>query len=138
MRRTVEVMLGLAIALDVGYWTIWFTHRDWLASEHTAAYYAFENAFPLADLWIGVACVLALVALRLRRPTALLWLLCAGSAGLYLFGMDFLYDVEHGIFGKGGGGAAEAVIVTLTLTLVFSLTVLRWSWTRREELLQGS
>ena len=39
--------------------------------------------------------------------------MCAGSAGLYLFGMDFLYDVENGIFAKGGGGAFEAVIVVL-------------------------
>ncbi len=45
---------------------------------------------------------------------------------LYLFGMDFLYDLEHGIFGKGGGGAVEAVIVALTL--VFSLTALRYGW----------
>ena len=99
------------------------------------AYYEFENAFPLADLWLGVACVLALVALRRRSATQLLWLLCAGSAGLYLFGMDFLYDVEHGIFAKGGGGAFEALIVALTL--VFSMTLLTWSWRHRAELLAG-
>jgi hypothetical protein len=80
--------------------------------------------------------VLALVTLHRRRPSALLWLVCAGSAGLYLFGMDFLYDVEHGIFAKGGGGAFEAVIVALTLT--FSLTLLVWSWRHRGELLSGS
>jgi hypothetical protein len=47
---------------------------------------------------------------------------------MYLFGMDFLYDVEHGIFTAGGGGVIEAVIVALTL--VFSLTVLRYAWTQ--------
>jgi hypothetical protein len=47
--------------------------------------------------------------------------------------MDFLYDVEHGIFAKGGGGVFEAVIVLLTL--VFSTTLLSWSWRHREELL---
>ena len=133
MRRTVEAMLVVAILLDVAYWSIWFTQRDWIASEHRQAYYDFENAFPLADLWLGVACVLALVAMRRRAGTQLLWLLCAGSAGLYLFGMDFLYDVEHGIFAKGGGGAFEALIVLLTL--VFSVTLLRWSWSHRQELL---
>ena len=135
MRRLIEVMLVVAIALDVAYWTIWFTNRDWIASEHSHAYYEFENAFPLADLWLGVVCVLALVTLRQRRPSALLWLVCAGSAGLYLFGMDFLYDVENGIFTKGGGGAFEAVIVALTLA--FSVTVLSWSWRHRGELLSG-
>jgi hypothetical protein len=121
-------MLGIAIVIDLAYWSIWFADRDVLASEHTEAYYDFENAFPLADLWLGVACLLALLALRREHRSAAFWLVCAGSAGLYLFGMDFLYDVEHGIFTSGGGGVIEAVIVALTLA--FSLTVLRFAWAR--------
>ncbi|MFL6024313.1 MAG: hypothetical protein ACJ72O_13325 [Marmoricola sp.] len=132
-QRTIEAMLAIAILLDITYWTLWFAQRDWIASEHSHAYYEFENAFPLADFWLGVACVLALVTVRTGRPSALLWLVSAGSAGLYLFGMDFLYDVENSIFAKGGGGAFEAVIVALTL--VFSVTLLRWSWAHRGELL---
>ena len=135
MRRWIEAMLAAAIVIDVAYWSIWFTQRDWIASEHRKAYYEFENAFPLADLWLGLACVLALVTLRAGRPSALLWLLSAGSAGLYLFCMDFLYDVDNGIFTKGGGGAFEAVIVALTL--LFSVTILSWSWRHRGELLSG-
>lgn len=122
-------MLGIAIAIDIAYWTIWFLDRDVLASEHTQAYYDFENAFPLADLWLGVVCVLALVTLRRESRSATFWLTCAGSAGMYLFGMDFLYDVENGIFTSGGGGAIEALIVALTL--VFSVTVLRFAWNRQ-------
>jgi uncharacterized membrane protein len=80
-----------------------------------------------------MTCLLALLALRAGRPIALFWLICTGSAGAYLFGMDFLYDVENGIFAKGGGGAFEAGIVAVTL--VFSVTILRFAWTRREELL---
>ena len=135
MRRAIEVMLVVAIVLDVAYWTLWFTERSWIASEHRSAYYEFENAFPLADLWLAATCVLALVALRRHRPTALLWLLCAGSAGVDLCSMDLLYDVEHGIFVKGGGGAFEALIVLLTV--IFSTTALLWSWRHREELLAG-
>jgi len=136
MKRTIEVMLVGAIVLDVAYWSIWFTSRDTLASEHSTAYYEFENAFPLADAWLGLACLLALVALRQARPSAHFWLICAGSAGLYLFGMDFLYDVENGIFTSGGGGVIEACIVAITLA--FSLTALRYAWTRRDALLAGS
>jgi hypothetical protein len=128
MRRTVQAMLVIAILVDIAYWTIWFTDRDALASKHTRAYYDFENAFPLADLWLGVACVLALAGTVRGTRSAAFWLTCAGSAGMYLFGMDFLYDVEHGIFTSGGGGAIEAVIVALTL--VFAVTVLRYAWTR--------
>src|SRR3954470_11355442 len=135
MRRIIVVLLVGALVLDLAYWSIWFTSRDTLASEHRAAYYEFENAFPLADAWLGLACLLALVALRRRRPSAHFWLVCAGSAGLYLFGMDLLYDVEHGILTSGGGGAVEAAIVAVTL--VFSLTVLRFAWTRRDALLAG-
>jgi len=129
----VIVMLVVAIALDVAYWSIWFVQRDWLASEHTQAYYDFENAFPLADAWLGIACVLALVTLVRRRPSALLSLIATGAAGLYLGCMDLLYDVEHRIFGRGGGGAFEAVIVAVTW--VFSLTALRFAWTHRGDLL---
>jgi hypothetical protein len=136
MRRTIEVMLVLAIVLDLVYWTLWFAQRDWIASESRQAYCEFENAFPLADAWLGVACVCALVTLRRRRPSALFWLIASGSAGLYLFGMDFLYDVENGIFATGVGGLFEAVIVTLTLA--FSLTALTWSWRERGELLGGA
>ncbi|WP_028652835.1 hypothetical protein [Nocardioides halotolerans] len=135
MRRTIEVMLVGALVLDVAYWSIWFTDRDVLASEHRAAYYEFENAFPLADAWLGLACLLALVALRQQRPSAHFWLICSGAAGLYLFCMDFLYDVQHDIFTSGGGGAFEAFIVAVTL--VFSLTLLRFAWTRRDALLAG-
>ena len=75
------------------------------------------------------------MTLTRRHDSALFWLLCAGSAALYLFAMDLLYDLEHGIFTKGGGGAFEAVIVLLTG--VFSVTVLTWSWRHRGELLSG-
>ena len=134
-QRAIEAILVVALVIDVAYWAIWFSDRTWLASEHRAAYYEFENAFPLADLWLGLACLLALVSLLQHRPAAHFWLVCAGSAGLYLFGMDVLYDLEHGILAKGGGGAAEAVIVAVTL--VFSVTVLRFAWTRRDALLAG-
>jgi hypothetical protein len=133
MRRWIQVMLVIALIIDVAYWSIWFIRREWLASEHTQAYYDFENAFPLADLWLGIAIVMALLALRTGRPSALLWLICSGAAGLYLGSLDLLYDLEHGIFAMGAGGAIEAGIVVLTW--IFSITLLRWSWTHRDELL---
>lgn len=136
MRRTIQVMLVVAIILDITYWTLWFASRDSIASLHTRAYYDFENAFPLADLWLGVACVMALVTLTTARPAALFWLISAGAAGLYLGCMDLLYDLENDIFASGGGGIFEAVIVLLTW--VFALTALTWSWRHRDELLAGS
>jgi len=135
-RGVIQGMLVGAIVLDVAFWAVWFTKREWLASEHSRAYYEFENAFPLADLWLGLACLFALVTMRRRSPSALFWLLCAGSAGMYLFCMDFLYDVDNGIFGRGSAGVIEGLIVLVTLA--FSVTVLRWSWSHRGELLSGT
>jgi len=135
-RGVIQGMLVGAIVLDVAFWSVWFTKREWLASEHSCAYYEFENAFPLADLWLGLACLFALVTMRRRSPSALFWLLCAGSAGMYLFCMDFLYDVDNGIFGRGSAGVIEGLIVLVTLA--FSVTVLRWSWSHRGELLSGT
>ncbi len=133
MRRFIVGMLVAAILLDVVYWTLWFTDRSAIASLDTQAYYQFENAFPLADAWLGLTCVMALVTLLRGSERALFWLIAAGSAGAYLGSMDLLYDLENGIFTTGGGGAFELVIVILTWA--FSLTVLSWSWRHREELL---
>jgi hypothetical protein len=135
MRRVILGMLVVAVVLLIAYWSIWFIDRSVLASETRAAYYEFEQAFPLADAWLGVACVVSFVTLWRRMPSALFWLVAAGASGLYLFGMDFLYDVQHDIYTRGGGGAIEAVIVGLTL--VFSVTVLYYAWRHRAELLAG-
>lgn len=132
-RIGIQRMLAVAILIDVLYWTLWFTSRSSVASDTRAAYVEFENAFPLADAWLGFACLTAFVALRRWSATALLWLIAAGGAGLYLFGMDVLYDLEHGIYGKGVGGVIEAAINVVTL--VFSLVVLRWAWTERDPIL---
>ena len=133
MRKVIAGMLVVALVLDVVYWTLWYTDRSLIESETTQAYYDFENAFPLADAWLGFAALAALITLRRQQPAALFWLIATGSAAAYLFCMDFLYDVEHDIFTKGGGGAFEAGIVAVTL--VFSVTLLRWSWANRDELL---
>ncbi len=129
-------MLVVAVVINVAYWTIWFTNRSWVESDTTEEYVAFENAFPLADAWLGLTCVLAFVALGRRSPTALMWLIAAGSAGLYLFAIDVLYDLQNGIYGKGSGGITEAGINLITL--VFSVIALRWAWSRRDSLLAGS
>lgn len=133
MRRVTSLLLVGAVLVDLAYWAIWFTQREWLASQRTRAYYDFENAFPLADTWLAVAALVALVALTRRSSSALFWLVCAGSAGVYLFCMDVLYDVQHGIFRLGTPGALEALVVALTLA--FSGTILAWSWRHRGVLL---
>ena len=134
-RRRVIWVLAAVVVLDVAYWVAWYADRSLVASNTRPAYYEFENAFPLADAWLALCCLGALVGLRRRSATAVLWLLMAAGAGYYLFGMDVLYDLENGIWWSSGGGAVELVINLLTAAVATLL--LRWTWLNRAELLSA-
>ena len=133
--RRLTIAGVIALAVLVAYWALWYAARGVVQSDDSHAYYDFENAFPLADAWLGACVLLAVRAVRSGRPSALLWLLTGGGAGVYLFCMDVLYDLEHGIYATGAGGIIELGINLLTLG--FSLWFLRWSWTRRDALLSS-
>jgi hypothetical protein len=132
-RRVMAGLLVVAALVMVAYWVAWFAHRSLVASETGLPYTQFEDAFPLADGWLALCLVAGAYCVMARRKAAVLWLLAGGGAGLYLFGMDVLYDIQHGIWGKGANGIVELVINIVTLGL--SLFVLRWTWTRRDGLL---
>lgn len=135
-RRWVLVLLVGTVVVDIGYWTVWFAHRSWLASDATVAYISFENAFPLADAWLGLCAVLALAALLRRSAQALLWLLACGSAAGYLLGMDVLYDLEHQVWWTSGAAGWIELGVNVA-TAVVAATLLTWAWRHREELQRG-
>ena len=126
-------VLLVAALLIVAYWVAWLAHRSLVASETSLGYTQFEDAFPLADGWLALCLVAASYCLVTARRAALFWLLAGGGAGLYLFSMDVLYDLQHGVWGKGGNGVMELVINLVTLGL--SVFVLQWAWTRRDALL---
>jgi hypothetical protein len=128
----VVAALVIAVAAMATYWALWFADRSVVASETARSYVQFENAFPLADGWLTICLLGALVALGRRSSLALFWLLAGGGAGLYLFCMDVLYDAEHGVWARGAGGAIEAAINALTVTL--SGLLLRWAWRNRRVL----
>jgi hypothetical protein len=132
-RRAMAGLLLAAALLIAAYWLAWLAHRSLVASETGAAYTQFEDAFPLADGWLALCLVAAAYCLVTARRAALFWLLAGGGAGIYLFAMDVLYDLQHGIWGKGANGVTELVINLVTLAL--SLFVLRWAWVRRDALL---
>jgi hypothetical protein len=137
-RRFAVGVLLAAAALTVAYWVVWFLiDRSILASDTRIAYYEFENAFPLADGWLVLCLIGAAVQLLRRRGTALLWLLAGAGAGLYLAGMDILYDLEHQIWFQGGSGGLIELTINI-LTVVASLGLLLWSWRRRAALMAGN
>src|SRR5437764_12207925 len=126
-RRRLITVLVIVTAIDIAYWVAWYADRSLVASNARSAYYEFENAFPLADAWLTVALIGAAWTLSHHSPMALFWLLAGGGAGLYLFGMDVLYDLENGIWwNSGAGGVIELVINVITLAV--SIWLLRWAW----------
>src|SRR5579859_447931 len=98
-RRFMIGLLWFGSLATIAYWIVWYgVNRSWLATADTATYYAFENAFPLADAWMAFTAGLGAIALQRRAQSALLWMLLAGSASLYLSAMDTLFDLENGIY----------------------------------------
>ena len=132
-RPRLIAMLTFTSVLLVAYWAAWFGDQGIVASDHTAEYIAFEQSFPLADAWLLGANLMAIIQLRRRRPSALLWLIVLGGAGVYLCALDVLYDVEHGIYAKGEAGATELAINLVTGLL--SVGLLAFGWRARHELL---
>ncbi len=125
----------VAFVLIVAYWVIWFgIDRNLLASSHVPAYYTFENAFPGADGWLALALLLGVTGIVRRRPSAVLWTLLAGGAGIYLGCMDVLFDLENGIYTVHAGADASAPVIEgaiNVITFTFGVTIIVWMWRNR-------
>jgi hypothetical protein len=135
-RRFMIGLLWFGSIATVAYWVIWFgVDRAWLATADTPSYYAFENAFPLSDAWVSVTGALAAVALTRRRPTALLWMLLAGSAIVFLGGMDVLFDLENGIYVHGDPGNVAVELLINVGCLAGGAAVMRFAWRHHRHLL---
>jgi hypothetical protein len=129
-------LLWFGSLATLAYWAIWFgVDRSWLATADTPAYYTFENAFPIADGWMAVTGALGAIALQRRRADALLWMLLAGSAALYLAGMDVLFDLENGIYrasASAGGVVNVAVELFINVgSLVGGVAIIAFAWRYR-------
>ena len=135
-RKNVSAVLIGAALIILAYWTLWAVHRSAVASSSTHSYVVFEDAFPAADFLLVALMVLGAWSVITRRATALLWLLLGAGGGLYLFCMDVLYDLQHGVWGAGPNGLVELGINVLTLAL--SLFIGSWAWRHRQALLDGS
>lgn len=129
-------LLIFGVVATLAYWIVWFgVDREILASAHTAAYYAFENSFPLADAWMVLTGVAASVALVRRRASALLWSIAAGTNSVYLGLLDVLFDLENGIYTAPDHGAVAVEVVINVLTLSMGAVVIVWAWRQRRTLM---
>ena len=132
--RVASALLGGA-ALLILYWAAWLLDRTLLAADTRPAYYEFESAFLVADVWLATCLVAGARALMARRSSALLWLLAAGGAGGFLLAVEVLYNLQHGVWFASQRGLAELVRNLATGAGTVGLFV--WAWPRRAELLAG-
>jgi len=123
-------------ASTAAYWFIWFfVDRSLIANQTTATYYAFENAFPLADAWMALTSLAGAIALYVRHPWAFLWTLLASSSSIYLGLMDVLFNIENGVYaGRTGGKLAFECAINL-LSFALPAYGIVFAWRSRFELL---
>jgi hypothetical protein len=133
--RFILGVLIFGVVATLAYWITWFgVDREILASAHTPSYYAFEQSFPVADLWLSGTGLLAIVALIRRRASALLWAIAAGALSIYLGLLDVLFDLENGIYRSADRSGVIIEIAINVLTLTMGTVVLVWAWQKRREL----
>src|SRR3954471_8219604 len=113
--RFILGVLIFGVLATAAYWVVWFgIDRELLASAQSESYYAFENAFPLADAWMVGSGLAGIIGLVRRRSSALLWCIAAGSISIYLGLLDVLFDLENGIYRSAD---QSAVIVEIAINV---------------------
>ena len=127
--KVLAVNLFVVAAITCLYWIVWYLVPGGEAMlsvlPDDPAHKRFEDSFLVADLWMSLACVVAGARLFSAPARATPWLYMAGSAGLYLAGMDILYDVQNGIYGLAADPAHRDAVITEAVinagTVAFSL-----------------
>lgn len=117
------VLLALLFVFVVGtvvYWVLYFFVGG-VQSSSAVWYVRYENAFPVADSWAVVACLLAAIALlRSDRTRVPFFLGAAGASVLYLACMDITFDLENSIY--SGLATNGAVVVEFGINVFCVVT----------------
>ena len=126
--KILAALLVLGAAVTVAYWVNYFAVGDVRVLSDTW-YTTFEDAFPVADGWMALCMAIAGVGLWRGTHNGALWGLMAGSALLYLAGMDITFNVEHGLYAllpKSGPMLTEAWINASSLGLGIATVLVSW------------
>lgn len=95
--RTLAVLLVVTALVTLAYWVNYFTGGD-VKVVNERWYTAYESSFPVADAWLAITSLVAGVGIWRHRPWGPRAGLLAGSALLYLAGMDITFDIENGLY----------------------------------------
>ena len=126
--KILAALLLLGAAVTVAYWLNYFIAGDVRVLSETWYGY-FEDAFPVADLWMAACMAAAGVGLWRGTRSGALFGLMAGSALIYLAAMDITFNVEHGLYAlllNSGPMLTEAWINASSLGLGVATLVMSW------------
>ena len=121
-------LLILGAIVTAAYWLNYYIAGD-VRVLPDVWYTYFEDAFVVADGWMALCMLAAGIGLWRGTRAGALFGLMAGSALLYLAGMDITFNVEHGLYALlPGSGAmwAETVINAASLGLGIATVLMSW------------
>ena len=126
------VLLALLFVFAIGtvvYWVLYFFVGG-VQSSSALWYTRFENAFPAADAFAVVACLLAaLFVFRSDTDRAPFFLGVAGGSVMYLAFMDITFDLENSIYADIATNGAAAIELGINIfTLITGLFALGYAW----------
>ncbi len=98
--KTMAILQTIFAAGIVLWWALFFAffRHD---PTNTAAYLAYETAFPLADLaWLTPLLVQAARSNIRGHAHSLIWTAAAGGALVFLGVLDFSFNLQNGIYAR--------------------------------------
>src|ERR1700712_1467575 len=126
--KVLAALLILGAVVTAAYWINYYIAGDVRVLPDTWYTY-FENAFVVADGWMALCMFVAGIGLWRGTRSGALFGLMAGSALLYLAGMDITFNVEHGLYAllpSSGAMITEAWINASSLGLGIATLVMSW------------
>jgi hypothetical protein len=127
--KALATLLILGAVVTVAYWLNYFIAGDVrVLSDYW--YGAFEDSFPVADGWMALCMFVAGIGLWRGSRYGALFGLMAGSALIYLAGMDITFNIEHGLYAmlpRSGAMITEAWINASSLGLGVATLAMCWS-----------
>lgn len=137
-KTAIGIQLFASVAA-AAYWGVWYLgDRATIASQNTATYVAFQNAFPIADAWMVLCCLVGAWALFHRKSHALMWVLLAGSASIYLGLIDITFNVGNGVYREAVGSSLWIELCLNVLSLGMGGWGIWFGWRNRFVFLERS
>lgn len=133
--KDINIVIGIGIFMILAmtaYWYAWYFAPEVVQARTPldpdyAVYIGYEQAFPLPDLFVTLACAVGVVGLWKMRDWGFLTMLLAAGGAIFLGLEDLLYDLQHNMFVPFNGAAGiELAIVLVIMALGPAMTVLLW------------